>query len=297
MDKRVATIIISRLSRPLAIGVVDVITVGAMVVRTALVDKRVATTIVTRLSIPLAVVARVAISMESLGGSVIVAGGMSIAITVSGLGISVPLAIVARVAISSSQTLGASVDRAGATIGMVGNSAIAIAGLSLGLPLAVASNVVSVGVVGRAVAIAMVSLGHIHRGGAIAAIARLGLSLPLAIIATIAVSSVESLRGSVAVAHSRVGMDSHAIAISGLGLSLPLAIIATIAVSSITTMESLGGSVGITGGMTIAIAVSRLGSSEAGERENDRKRFNCHGVDTKLSQFAMCPMYYALITL
>merc|ERR1712066_635668 len=137
----------------------------------------------------------------------------------------------------------------------------------------------------------MVSLGHIHRGGAIAtiaavAVAGLGLSLPLA---TIAVSSVESLRGSVAVAHTRVGMDSHAIAISGLGLSLPLAIIATIAISSITTMESLGGSVGITGGMTIAIAVSRLGSSGAGEREKDRKRFNCHGVDTKLSQIAMYP--------
>merc|ERR1711887_70604 len=125
-------------------------------------------------------------------------------------------------------------------------TSIAITGLSLGLPLAVASNVVSVGVVGGAVATAMVSLGHIHRGGAIAtiaaiAVAGLGLSLPLAIIATIAVSSVESLRGSVAVAHSRVGMDSHAIAISGLGLSLPLAIIATIAISSITTMESLGG--------------------------------------------------------
>merc|ERR1712001_758730 len=118
---------------------------------------------------------------------------MSIAITsisvtsvaIAGLSLSLPLAIVARVAISTSQTLGASVDRAGATIGMVGNSAIAIAGLSLSLPLAVASNVVSVGVVGGAVAIAMVSLGHIHRGGAIAAIAvaGLGLSLPLAIIA------------------------------------------------------------------------------------------------------------------
>merc|ERR1712154_564348 len=180
--------------------------------------------------------------------------------------------IVARVGIASSQTLGASVDRAGATI------AIAIAGLSLSLslPLAVASNVVSIGVVSGVAAIA---------------VAGLGLSLPLAIIATIAVSSVESLGGSVAVAHSRVGMDSHAITISGLGISLPLAVISI----AITTMEPLGGSMGITGGMTIAIAVTRLGSGEAGERENDRKRFNCHGVDTKLSQIAMYPMYCALI--
>merc|ERR1712001_797853 len=130
MDKRVATIIISRLSRPLAIGVVDVITVGAMVVRTALVDKRVATTIVTRLSIPLAVVARVAIaSGQALGASVDRAGGMSIAITsisittiaIAGLSLSLPLAIVARVAISMESLGGSVIVAGGMSIGMVGN--------------------------------------------------------------------------------------------------------------------------------------------------------------------------------
>ena len=101
------SIAITRLSRPLAVGVVDVVAIRSMVVRTALVDERVATAIaISGLSRPLA------ISVTSIA-SIAIAG----------------------------QTLGASVDRAGTAIGMVGNSAIAISGLSLSVPLAVVAAV------------------------------------------------------------------------------------------------------------------------------------------------------------
>merc|ERR1712226_604290 len=94
---------ITRLSRPLAVRVVDVVAIGSVVVRTALVDERVAA-----------------------------------AIAISGLSRSLAISIAAIAAIAvSSQTLGASVDRAGTTIGMVGNSAIAISRLSLSRPLAI----------------------------------------------------------------------------------------------------------------------------------------------------------------
>ena len=66
---------ITRLSRPLAIRVVDVVAVGSMVVRTALVDERVAAAIaISGLSRPLAIsiasIAAIAVSSQTLGASV-----------------------------------------------------------------------------------------------------------------------------------------------------------------------------------------------------------------------------------
>jgi len=238
------SISIARLSRPLAVGVVDVVAVGSVVVRAALVDKGVATAIaISRLSRPLAVsIAAISIatisSGQTLGAPVDRAGatiGMvgNSAIAISGLSLGVPLSITAIsiATIVSRESLGRSVG--------VASAAIAISGLSLSVPLAIAIDVVAIGVLGGAVAIAMVSLRHIHRGRPIASIAaitisRLSLGLPLAII-PIAIAAMETLGRSVGVAHTRVGV--------------------------------VGG----------AIAIARLGSSEAGEREDDRKRFNCHG--------------------
>ena len=56
------------------------------------------------------------------------------------------------------------------------------------------------------------------------------------------------------------------IAISGLSLGLPLAVaVAAIAVS----LDTLGGSVVVAGGTTIAVAIARLSSSQAGKGENN----------------------------
>merc|ERR1712179_763593 len=250
---------ITRLSRPLAVGVVDVVAVGSVVVRTALVDERVAAAIaISGLSRPLAIsiaaIAAIAVSSQTLGASVDRAGttiGMvgNSTIAISRLGLSIPLAIVATMSITSIsiatislESLDSVVVAGGATI------AVAIARLGLSVPLAVAIDVVAIVVVGGAVAIAMVSLRHMHGCGSVSTIA--------------------------------------AIAITRLSLGLPLAVtITAIAV----TLDSLGGSVVVAGGTTIAVAIARLGSSKAGKGENDRKRFNCHGVDTKLSQIAMYP--------
>merc|ERR1739838_1270843 len=240
----VISIPIARLSRPLAVGVVDVVAIGSVVVRAALVDKGVATAIaISRLSRPLAVsVAAISIatisSGQTLGAPVDRAGaaiGMvgNSAIAISRLSLSIPLAIIATVSITPIATI-VSMKSLGRSVGVA--SGIAIPSLSLSIPLAIAIDVVAICVLGRAVAIAMVSLRHIHRGRSMTAItiSRLSLCLPLAII-PIAIAAMETLGRSVGVAHTRVGV--------------------------------VGG----------AIAIASLGSGEAGEREDDRKRFNCHG--------------------
>merc|ERR1739838_46737 len=242
----VISIPIARLSRPLAVGVVDVVAIGSVVVRAALVDKGVATAIaISRLSRPLAVsVAAISIatisSGQTLGAPVDRAGaaiGMvgNSAIAISRLSLSIPLAIIATVSITPIATI-VSMKSLGRSVGVASGIAIPRLSLSLSIPLAIAIDVVAIGVLGRAVAIAMVSLRHIHRGRSMTAItiSRLSLCLPLAII-PIAIAAMETLGRSVGVAHTRVGV--------------------------------VGG----------AIAIARLGSGEAGEREDDRKRFNCHG--------------------
>ena len=234
------SISIARLSRPLAVGVVDVVAIGSVVVRAALVDKGVTTTIaISRLSRPLAVsIAAISIatisSGQTLGAPVDRAGatiGMvgNSAIAISGLSLSIPLAITAISIATISVAAIVSRESLGRSVG-VASAAIAISGLSLSIPLAIAIDVVAIGVLGRAVAIAMVSLRHIHRGRPMTAItiSRLSLCLPLAII-PIAIAAMETLGRSVGVAHTRVGV--------------------------------VGG----------AIAIARLGSSEAGEREDDLK--------------------------
>jgi len=240
----VIPISIARLSRPLAVGVVDVVAIGSVVVRAALVDKGVATAIaISRLSRPLAVsVAAISIatisSGQTLGAPVDRAGaaiGMVGNSAIARLSLSVPLAITAISIATISVAAIVSRESLGRSVG-VASASIAISWLSLSVPLAIAIDVVAIGVLGRAVAIAMVSLRHIHRGRSMTAItiSRLSLCLPLAII-PIAIAAMETLGRSVCVAHTRVGV--------------------------------VGG----------AIAIARLGSGEAEEREDDRKRFNCHG--------------------
>ena len=167
----VIPISITRLSRPLAVGVVDVVAIRSMVVRTALVDKRVATAIaISGLSRPLAIsitsIAAIAVSSQTLGASVDRAGtaiGMvgNSAIAISRLGLSVPLSIVAAMSITTI-SIAAIVSREtlGRSVGVAGG--MAISRLGLGVPLAVAIDVVAIVVVGGAVAIAMISLRHIH---------------------------------------------------------------------------------------------------------------------------------------
>ena len=163
---------ITRLSRPLAVGVVDVVAVGPVVVGTALVDERVAAAIaISRLSRPLAIsvasIASIAIAGQTLGASVDRAGatmrmvGNSSAIAVSRLSLSVPLAVVAAVSIATI-SIASIVSRKslGRSVGVA--SGITIPRLGLSVPLAIAVDVVPIVVVGRAVAIAMVSLRHIH---------------------------------------------------------------------------------------------------------------------------------------
>ena len=234
------SISIARLSRPLAVGVVDVVSIGSVVVRAALVDKGVTTAIaISRLSRPLAIsIAAISIatiaSGQTLGAPVDRAGAAigvvgNSAIAISGLSLGVPLAIIATVSITPIATI-VSMKSLGRSVGVA--SGIAISGLSLSVPLAIAIDVVAIVVVGGAVAIAMVSLRHIHRGRSMASITisrlSLCLCLPLAII-PIAIAAMETLGRSVGVAHTRVGV--------------------------------VGG----------AIAIARLGSSEAGEREDDLK--------------------------
>jgi len=240
----VIPISIARLSRPLAVGVVDVVAIGSVVVRAALVDKGVATAIaISRLSRPLAVsVAAISIatisSGQTLGAPVDRAGaaiGMVGNSAIARLSLSVPLAITAISIATISVAAIVSRESLGRSVG-VASASIAISWLSLSVPLAIAIDVVAIGVLGRAVAIAMVSLRHIHRGRSIASIAT--------------------------------------IAIAWLGLCLPLAIaVAAIAIA----LNSLGRSVVVAGGTAIAVSISRLSSGKAGKRENDRKRFNCHG--------------------
>merc|ERR1712128_298487 len=94
---------ISSISRPLAI-VVDTIAIRSMVVRTGLVDIRAGTTIVSGISRPLAITITITaisittiMSMQTLGASVSVAGGMTIAI--SWLSISRPLVNVVTIGV------------------------------------------------------------------------------------------------------------------------------------------------------------------------------------------------------
>merc|ERR1712128_25091 len=94
---------ISSISRPLAI-VVDTIAIRSMIVRTALVDIRAGTTIVSSISRPLAITMSITtipittiMSMQTLGASVSVAGGMTIAI--SWLSISRPLVNVVTIGV------------------------------------------------------------------------------------------------------------------------------------------------------------------------------------------------------
>merc|ERR1712128_356234 len=94
---------ISGISRPLAI-VVDTIAIRSMVVRTGLVDIRAGTTIVSGISRPLAITMSITaisittiMSMQTLGASVSVAGGMTIAI--SWLSISRPLVNVVTIGV------------------------------------------------------------------------------------------------------------------------------------------------------------------------------------------------------
>ena len=61
------------------------------------------------------------------------------------------------------------------------------------------------------------------------------------------------------------------------GLSLPLAV-AAIAVS----LDTLGGSVVVAGGTTIAVAIARLSSGEAGERKDDLEKVNLRVALTKM---------------
>merc|ERR1712128_401341 len=95
--------VISSISRPLAI-VVDTIAIRSMVVRTALVDIRAGTTIVSSISRPLAITMTITtisittiVSMQTLGASVSIAGGMTIAI--SWLSISRPLVNVVTICV------------------------------------------------------------------------------------------------------------------------------------------------------------------------------------------------------
>merc|ERR1719480_454666 len=271
--------------------------------------------------------------------------GVATAISISGLSrpLAISVAAISIATIASGQTLGASVDRAGAVIGVVGNSDNAISGLGLSRPLAIVATIsittiaaiVSMKSPGRPVSVAsgiaisglsrplaivatisaIVSMKSLGRPVSVAsgiAISGLSLSVPLAIVATITITTIPAIV-SVKPLGRPVGVASG-IAISRLSLSVPLAItidvvavamislghihrgrsIASIAISwlslglplaiipiAISSMETLGRSVGVAhtrvGVVGGAIAIARLGSGEAGEREDDRKRFNCHG--------------------
>ena len=236
---------IARLSRPLAVGVVDVVAIRSVVVRAALVNKGVAT-----------------------------------AIAISGLSrpLAVSIAAISIATIASGQTLGAPVDRAGATIGMVGNSAIAaipISRLSLSRPLAISVAAISIATISISAIVSRKSLGRsVGVASAAIAISRLGLSVPLAI--AIDVVAIVVVGRAVAIAMVSLGYIHRgrsiasiaAITITRLSLGLPLAIaIASIAIA----LDSLGRSVIVAGGtaVAIAVAISWLSSSKAGEREND----------------------------
>jgi len=152
----ITSITIASISRPLAI-VVDTIAIRSMVVRTGLVDIRAGTAIVSSISRPLAITMSISItsivSMETLGASVSVAGGMAIAIS----SISRPLAITMSITITSI----VSMKTLWASVGVAGSMAIAISWLGISRPLAITmSNIVTISVTGRVIAISMVRLGH-----------------------------------------------------------------------------------------------------------------------------------------
>jgi len=279
------SISIARLSRPLAIRVVDVVAIGSVVVRAALVDEGVATAIaISGLSRPLAIsIAAISIatiaSGQTLGASVDRAGAAigvvgNSANAISRLGLSRPLAIVAAISIATIAAI-VSMKSLGRSVGVA--SSISISGLSLSVPLAI---VATVSITAIAAIVSMKTLGRsVGVAGGIA-ISGLSLSVPLAI--TIDVVAIVVVGGAVAIAmvslgHIHRGRSIASIAISWLSLGLPLAIIPI----AISAMETLGRSVGVAhtrvGVVGGAIAIARLGSSEAGEREDDRKRFNCHG--------------------
>jgi len=284
----VIPISITRLSRPLAVGVVDVVAIGSMVVRTALVDERVAAAIaISRLSRPLAIsitsIAAIAIASQTLGASVDRAGttvwmvGNS-AVAISRLSLSVPLAIVATVSITTiAITAIVSRESLGRSVGVA--SGITITRLSLSVPLSIVA-AMSITTIAIAAIVSRKTLGRSVGVAGGMAISRLGLSVPLAI--AIDVVAIVIVGRAVAIAmvslrHIHGGRSIAAIAISRLSLSVPLAIIAI----AVTAMESLGRSVGVAhpgvGVVGSAIAIARLGSRKAGEGEDDRKRFNCHG--------------------
>ena len=237
------SISIARLSRPLAIRVVDVVAIRSVVVRAALVNKGVAT-----------------------------------AIAISGLSrpLAISVAAISIATIASGQTLGAPVDRAGATIGMVGNSAIAaipISRLSLSRPLSISVAAISIATISVSTIVSRKSLGR-SVGVASAAIAISRLSLGVSLAIAIDVVAIVVVGGAVAIAMVSLGhihrgrsiASIAAVAITRLSLGLPLAIaIATIAIA----LDSLGRSVIVAGGTAIAIPISWLSSSKAGKREND----------------------------
>merc|ERR1719480_583928 len=126
--------------------------------------------------------------------------GVATAISISGLSrpLAISVAAISIATIASGQTLGASVDRAGAAIGVVGNSANAISGLGLSRPLAIVATITITTIA------AIVSVKPLGRPVGVAsgiAISRLSLSVPLA-ITPVAISSMETLGRSVGVAHT-----------------------------------------------------------------------------------------------
>jgi len=281
------SISIARLSRPLAIRVVDVVAIGSVVVRAALVDEGVATAIaISGLSRPLAIsIAAISIatiaSGQTLGASVDRAGAAigvvgNSANAISRLGLSRPLAIVAAISIATIAAI-VSMKSLGRPVGVASSISISITGLSLSVPLAI---IATISITTIAAIVSVKSLGRSVGVASGIAITRLSLSIPLAI--AIDVVAIVVVGGAVAIAmvslgHIHRGRSIASIAISWLSLGLPLAIIPI----AISAMETLGRSVGVAhtrvGVVGGAIAIARLGSSEAGEREDDRKRFNCHG--------------------
>merc|ERR1719369_2445722 len=139
--------IISSISGSLAI-MLDTITVGSMVVRTALVDKRAGMTIITWLSrslaisiISMSISIPAIVSMESLWTSMSITDSMTIPI--SWLSICRPLTIDIAMSIVSMETLWTSMCITMISIGMECNTTISIARLCFSLAIAIVSMVSS----------------------------------------------------------------------------------------------------------------------------------------------------------
>ena len=159
---------------------------------------------------------------------------------------------------------------------MVGNSAIAISRLGLSVPLSIVA-AMSITTISITTIVSRKTLGRSVGVAGGMAISRLSLSVPLAV--AIDVVAIVVVGGAVAIAmvslrHIHGGGSVStiaAIAITRLSLGLPLAVtITAIAV----TLDSLGGSVVVAGGTTIAVAIARLSSSKAGKGENDLKNID-----------------------